>query len=128
MQEMSFKACNCKLHRLRQDVEFVDTSLFCTADSAPGVKEGKKNLPDSQREKKRAVQEGIGLMCGCRMHDVKQAADAVEDGEAATEERSLAEESASRALSLFNAIRMTSDPGINPHRAAHLKFSVPFFF
>lgn len=123
MQEMSagFKACNCKLHRLRQDVEFVDTSLFCTADSAPSVKEGKKNLPDSRREKKRAVQEGIGLMCGCRMHDVKQAADAVEDGEAATEE------SASRALSLFNAIRMTSDPGINPHRAAHLKFSVPFF-
>lgn len=63
-------------------------------------------------------------MCGCRMHDVKQAADAVEDGEEATEERSLAEEPASRALSLFNAIRMTSDPGINPHRAAHLKFSV----
>lgn len=57
-------------------------------------------------------------MCGCRMHDVKQAADAVEDGEVATEEP------ASRALSLFNAIRMTSDPGINPHRAAHLNFSV----
>lgn len=66
-------------------------------------------------------------MCGCRMHDVKQAADAVEDGEVATEERSLAEEPASRALSLFNAIRMTSDPGINPHRAAHLKFSVLLF-
>lgn len=67
-------------------------------------------------------------MCGCRMHDVKQAADAVEDGEVATEERSLAEESASRALSLFNAIRMTSDLGNNPHGAAHLKFSVLSYY
>lgn len=59
MQEMSagFKACNCQLHRLRQDVEFVDTSLFCTADCAPGVKEGKK-LPNSQREKKRQSKRG----------------------------------------------------------------------
>lgn len=108
-----FKACNCQLHRLRQDVEFVDTNLFCTADSALGVKEGKKTS-QIPRGRKKGVQEGIGLMCGCRMHDVKQAADAVEDSEVATEERSLAEESESRALSLFNAIRMTSDPALIP--------------
>lgn len=57
-----FKACNCQLHRLWQDAEFVDMS-FLQRNPAPGA-----NLcPPTGREKST---RGIGLICGCRTHDM----------------------------------------------------------
>lgn len=58
-----FKACNCQLHRLRQDVEFVDMS-FPHGNFGPGA-----NLCSPRGSK--IVEKGFGLLCVCGRHHDK---------------------------------------------------------